>query len=70
MYNYSLLFQLRDFSDANKTRTQIFTVDLRHSGYLGTKSNYSGSTEFYCSGNRIFNRKFAHRLADDDNYDD
>ena len=49
---------------------KISTVNLRHSGHLGTKSNYSGSTEFYCSGNRIFNLKFAHRLADDDNYDD
>ena len=25
--------------DANKTRTQISTVNLRHSGHLGTKSN-------------------------------
>ena len=58
--------QLMPIKHAHK----ISTVNLRHSGHLGTKSNYSGSTEFYCSGNRIFNRKFAHRLADDDNYDD
>ena len=56
--------------DANKTRTLISTVNLRHSRHLGSKPNYSGSTEFYCSGNRIFIRKFAHRLADDDNYHD
>ena len=40
--------------DANKTRTQISTVNLRHSGHLGTKSNYSGSTEFYCNRQQDF----------------
>ena len=54
-----------------KRAHKISTVNLRHSGHLGTKSNYSGYTECYCSGNRIsIIRKFAHRLADDDNYHD
>ena len=55
---------------AIKHAHKISTLNLDHSGHLGTKSNYSGSTEFYCSGNMIFIRKFAHRLADDDNYHD
>ena len=55
---------------AIKHAHKISTLYLDHSGHLGTKSNYSGSTEFYCSGNMIFIRKFAHRLADDDNYQD
>ena len=52
-----------------KRTHKISTVNLRHSGHLGAKSNYSGYTECYCSGKRIsIIRKFAHRLADDDNY--
>ena len=37
-----------------KRTHKISTVNLRHSGHLGTKSNYSGYTECYCSGNSRF----------------
>ena len=56
-----------------KRAHKISTVNFRHSSHLGTKSNYSGSTNvllpsFTAQALGFFIRKFAPRQADDDNY--
>ena len=58
-----------------KRAHKISTVNFRHSSHLGTKSNYSGSTNvllpsFTAQALGFFIRKFAPRQADDDNYHD
>ena len=58
-----------------KRAHKISTVNFCHSSHLGTKSNYSGSTNvllpsFTAQALGFFIRKFAPRQADDDNYHD
>ena len=58
-----------------KRAHKISTVNFRHSSHLGTKSNYSGSTNvllpsFTAQALGFFIWKFAPRQADDDNYHD
>ena len=58
-----------------KRAHKISTVNFRDSSHLGTKSNYSGSTNvllprFTAQALGFFIRKFAPRHADDDNYHD
>ena len=58
-----------------KRAHKISTVNFRHSSHLGTKSNYSGSTNvllpsFTAQAFGFFIRKFAPRQADDDKYHD
>ena len=58
-----------------KRAHKISTVNFRHSSHLGTKSNYTGSTNvllpsFTAQALGFFIRKFAPRQADDDNYHD
>ena len=49
-----------------KRAHKISTVNFRHSSHLGTKSNYSGSTNVLLPSFTAF----APRQADDDNYHD